>query len=223
MQYTTKRQIWAVRHGLRMDFLDKQWINTAERYYDSPLHADGKIQAEETGCRLGGEKIDYIFASPFLRTLQTANIIAKRLKMKFYAEAGFSEWLKEVDFPGQPLVGKKAVLEEDFTQWDRNYRSLGQAIYPEDHHLLDGRIAKTTERIFNNFPGNILIISHASPIDALFKYCINEYPGEFQTMCAISCFEHTSNGWNLAIDRDMSHLSIKDMRNREFYKEFFPE
>jgi broad specificity phosphatase PhoE len=42
------------------------------------------------------EKIAHIFASPFLRTVQTANAVAEMLNLPIKLETGLSEWLNPV-------------------------------------------------------------------------------------------------------------------------------
>ena len=69
--------VWIARHANRLDFVYPDWFLTAKRRYDPPLSDDGMIQAQQLAKRLKGKKITHIFASPFLRTIQTANAIAE--------------------------------------------------------------------------------------------------------------------------------------------------
>lgn len=48
--------VWIARHGNRLDFVNPEWFNTAERPYDPPLSEDGIVQAKQLGQRLVGEK-----------------------------------------------------------------------------------------------------------------------------------------------------------------------
>lgn len=38
--------VWIARHGIRLDFVNPGWLETAERFYDSPLSLDGFKQAQ---------------------------------------------------------------------------------------------------------------------------------------------------------------------------------
>jgi hypothetical protein len=38
--------VWIARHGNRLDFVNPEWFNTAERPYDPPLSEDGIEQAD---------------------------------------------------------------------------------------------------------------------------------------------------------------------------------
>lgn len=87
-----RQTVWIARHGNRLDFINPEWFNTATRRYDPPLSEDGLIQAAELGQRLKSENIKHLFASPFLRTIQTANEVAQIMNLEMKLEAGLSEW-----------------------------------------------------------------------------------------------------------------------------------
>ena len=40
--------IFMVRHGLKIDFEDKNWVNVAENAHDPSLSQNGIVQANET-------------------------------------------------------------------------------------------------------------------------------------------------------------------------------
>ena len=73
--------IWICRHGNRIDFVDPSWQGT-----DPYLADDGIVQAKETGIRLREEGIQHIFASPFLRTIETAHHIAEAVDLSVKIE-----------------------------------------------------------------------------------------------------------------------------------------
>ena len=83
-----QQTIWLCRHGTRADFVDPSWIGD-----NPPLSGDGVRQAIETGARLKDETINHLFASPFLRTLETAHYIAEAINLEIKVEYGASEWL----------------------------------------------------------------------------------------------------------------------------------
>ena len=222
MKLTEKRKdkiLWVVRHGLRIDFTTPGWTDTAENPYNPPLDSKGLMQAEETAERLKNEKIDHIFVSPFIRTLQTASAIAEKKGMKFNVETGFSEWLKDSEFSYMPDLYSIEYLSKKFPLINQDYKSMSSTSYPETRDDLDGRTEDALEKIFDKYDGSILVISHGSPIKSIYKSLINIFPEDYQPMCSVSMFKCNSNGWNLEIDSDSSHLSIPDVTKRAFYAE----
>ena len=96
----TRGIIWITRHGEREDLADLDWINKPHRSDDdTPLADKGRVQAQELAERLRMEHIDHIFASPFDRCVNTAQIISslREVPMNIKLEPGICEVL--YDFP----------------------------------------------------------------------------------------------------------------------------
>lgn len=89
-------RIYVVRHGEREDFVDPNWSDTHERYFDPPLSAHGFDQAEEVSKFFADKKIDMIFSSPLARAIQTAIPTANALGMKIHIEYGLNEFYSPV-------------------------------------------------------------------------------------------------------------------------------
>ena len=87
--------VWIVRHGERIDVVEPEWLSTAERPHDPPLTEYGRQQAAVTGAHLAarGDRVDFVYTSPFLRCVQTAAAIAKHLDAPLRVEPGLCEWL----------------------------------------------------------------------------------------------------------------------------------
>lgn len=211
--------LWVVRHGYRIDFSDPHWRDTAENPYNPPLAPVGFEQAVETAERLKDEKIDYIIASPFLRTVQTANIIAERIGKKVVLEDGLSEWLTLKDFDYRPKLEKPEVLAGVYSSINLEYKSMVSPAYPEDSASLDNRINRVINKIIEKYGSNILLISHGSPIRSIFKTLVKYDGEEFPSMCSISKFNHRSGTWDLEMEDYSEHLTHPDTTRKVFYRE----
>ncbi|KAK0423213.1 hypothetical protein QR680_008029 [Steinernema hermaphroditum] len=203
------RTIWVVRHGERVDNVDKEWRLTAPRgaWDDPPLTPRGLRQAQECGIRLADERIDHVITSPFLRCLQTTTeILKQRWKpMKMHVEPGFGEQMDVCQFPAGYLPLHAA--QEQFPLIDAGYKPIvKQAQSPEDD--CTPRVRKTLDGLLSRFNGNLLIVSHGSPIGATHTVLTGRYfyPGQ----CTISAFQKDDPSLAL-FDRvlagDSSHLS----------------
>jgi len=86
---------WIVRHGERIDVVEPDWLQTTSRPHDPPLTEHGGQQAAATGAHLQqlGDRVDYVYTSPFLRCVQTAALIAKSIGVPLRVEPGLCEWL----------------------------------------------------------------------------------------------------------------------------------
>ena len=216
---SSEKSIWVVRHGFRIDFTTPGWAETAENPYNPPLDPVGLKQAEETAERLVNEDIQYIFASPFYRTLQTASKIAEKKGLKFNIEPGFSEWLKSEEFTYMPDLYSSEDLLKDFPLINTDYQAMGSAEYPESRSDLDERTEKVLKKITDKYKSNILIISHGSPIKSIYKALTSIVPEDYQPMCSVTKFCYNSGCWTPDIDADSSHLTSPDTTHRAFYRE----
>lgn len=89
-----------IRHGDRLDYADKTWCGKARSAgtwdRDPPLSSLGHKQAREAAEWIkdytrGGEDVNYVLASPYLRVLQTASYTADALKKSICIENGLGE------------------------------------------------------------------------------------------------------------------------------------
>jgi len=175
------RSIWIVRHGERVDNVDPLWRQNAPRgAWDDPiLTPRGHQQAREVGAQLAKAKepIDYVFCSPFTRTIQTATGILDALEASgsklyskigvppIFVEPGFCESLHVCQQTPGHLTMKE--LATQFPRIDQNYKPYHTKHYPETTSMCcQRRITDTISQILQNYLGNILIVSHGSPIAA---------------------------------------------------------
>ena len=181
-----------VRHGIRADFIDKGWAaaNPGCRC-DPPLSAEGYQQARETG-RFLAERVSAsveVFASPFLRTLQTASLIASELNsalsltLSVKPEHGLGEWFTvhnlKGDPPSSPLFlprGHGELREEDSgcLLVDRGYQEVVTA---EETRPLES-LSHLHARAFKCLTGlsarfqhvdNLVLVTHAATFLATLR------------------------------------------------------
>ncbi|KHJ48323.1 phosphoglycerate mutase family protein [Trichuris suis] len=164
--------IWCLRHAERQDYVDASWARTAVSPDDSPLAAKGHVQAFEAARRLQNEKIHYIFSSPFLRCVQTANYVADATGLTIKIEHGLSEVLN-VFPPGHKRIDE---LKKEFPNVDRSYTSF---VIPDaaEHNDFDcfGRVGMAVSKIVENYTSDpdsvsILLVGHGASIAGVIKH-----------------------------------------------------
>lgn len=157
--------VWIARHANRLDFVNPDWFLTAERRYDPPLSDDGMVQAQQLAKRFKGENIGHIFASPFLRTVQTANAVAEMLNLPIKLETGLSEWLNPVWMTEEPERLSTPALAKLFPRIDTSYTSRIAAKYPETHEKVRERSGQTARCLATEFfPEDILLVAHGASV-----------------------------------------------------------
>ncbi len=202
--------IWIARHANRLDFVNPDWFLTAERRYDPPLSEDGFIQAKQLAKRLKKEKIAHIFASPFLRTVQTANAVAEVLDLPIKLETGLSEWLNPAWMTEEPERLSLPALAELFPRIDTSYTPRIAAKYPETQPQVRARSGQTARCLATEYsPDNILLVGHgASVLGAAMGLVGDIAVTEVKaSLCSLVKVVRQNPEWFLELKGDTSHLT----------------
>ena len=202
--------IWIARHANRLDFVNPDWFLTAERRYDPPLSDDGMVQAQQLANRLKTEKIDRIFASPFLRTVQTASAIAEVLDLPINLETGLSEWLNPKWMTEEPERASIKELKELYPYIDVSYTPQIAVKYPETRQQMRQRSAQTARCLATEYsPENILLIAHgASVLGAAMGFVGDLAIKEVKaSLCSLVKIVRQEPDWVLELTGDTSHLT----------------
>jgi broad specificity phosphatase PhoE len=201
--------VWIARHGNRLDFVNPDWFLTAERPYDPPLSDGGVMQAQQLGQRLKRENIAHIFASPFLRTVQTANEVAAALDLSIKVESGLSEWLNPQWMPSMPQKLPLEVLHEQYPRIDLSYTSRVIAEYPETGEKALLRSGETAKRLVDEFSQDILLVGHGASVIGTSMGLIGgtTQPEINATLCCLVKIVRQDREWIMELNGDTSHLS----------------
>ena len=200
--------VWIARHANRLDFVRPEWFNTAELPYDPPLSDDGLVQAKQLALRLRGVGIAHIFASPFLRTVQTASQVAEILDLPVKLESGLSEFLNPDWFPAMPERLSFDTLAKQFPRIDRNYVPRVVPEYPETDRECLGRAGETARRLAAEFPEDILLVGHgASVIGTAMGLVAGIAETDIRAaLCCLVKVRRDEEQWRLELNGDTSHL-----------------
>ena len=206
--------VWIARHGNRLDFVNPEWFNTATRRYDPPLSKDGVIQAQELGQRLKSEKIAHIFASPFLRTIQTANEVANIINLPIKLEAGLGEWHNPDWMTATPEIHPQEFLASEYPRIDWSYKSLVIPQYPENEVEVNQRTAATVQKLVAEFSEEVLLVGHGASVWGATRGLIPDSPTFKVSLCCLVKIVRNSHNWDLKVAGDTSHLSNTESKIR---------
>ncbi len=207
------QRIWIVRHGNREDFQNPGWTRTAQRPFDPALSPDGETQAQEVGHSLQSEPIDRIFASPFLRTIQTASHIADALDLPVYLEPGLGEILPTVQ--EMPALMSEEERARRFPRVDRDHRPVGRLCYPERSEDGHKRAAAAAHALVVRYPDkNLLMVTHAAPVVGIVRGLTGLQDRIFVPLCGIFTLQRADSGWRILQHSAISHLSDPETSRR---------
>lgn len=199
----TKTQIiWLCRHGNRIDMVDPTW-----KGHDPHLSEIGIEQAKDTALRLRHENIRHIFASPFLRTIQTAYYIAKVLDLTIKIENGVCEWLNPIWYSQPPEYLTHTLLNERYPRIDLKYKSIFNPQWPEETlEKSRMRCQKTANLLLEKYHSDFLVVGHAASVLGMAKGILGNDPPISAELCSLTKIIRTEDQFFLKLNGDTSHL-----------------
>jgi broad specificity phosphatase PhoE len=156
--------LWLIRHAHRLDFVQPEWFDTATYRYDPPLSIEGLDRSRSLAKQFSQVRIDKIYTSPFLRTIQTVDPLARSLQLSIQLEWGLCEWLCQDWTSGFPETNPIDELMLLYPNIDDAYQSLVIPCYPETAKELDARIAIIADKLVQSNCENILAIAHKGSV-----------------------------------------------------------
>ncbi len=199
--------VWIARHGNRIDFVNPDWFLTAEHRYDPHLSEDGHVQAKQLAHRLKGEGISHIFASPFLRTVQTANHAAEALDLSIKLEWGLCEWLNPDWMTEMPETESVSALCSRFPRIDASYKG-GVANYPETAEACLKRAGEPAKRLAAEFPDDMLLVGHGASVLGTAIGLAGGAETEINaSLCCLVKVVRQDVQWSIELNGDTSHLT----------------
>lgn len=169
MTIQLKNNFFLMRHGIAVSNIENRYSTNLEKgLIIDPLTSEGKegvlknIQLKAKEFNLGVDTI--IYASPYLRTKQTAEIVQSYLNCNII---NFDADLRERecgDFDGLIIrEGEKAPHREADTTIDSHYRNV------ESLKDMWQRMFNVIQKVDQQFQDrNIIIVSHGDPLNCLY-------------------------------------------------------
>lgn len=203
-----EQRLWIARHANREDFVDPEWAATADRPHDPGLSPDGVEQARQLGRRMATLEIDRIFASPFLRAVQTAHHVAEMADQAILLEPGLGEWQNPdwFDEPAAPLAGR--VLADRFARVDTNHTPCRHPEYPESRHGALSRLATTAHCLLEHHPREtLLFVGHGVTVLGVLHGLVDgAVPDPGCPLASLTQVERRGPDWHIAFRNDTRHL-----------------
>jgi broad specificity phosphatase PhoE len=149
---------YLVRHGQK-----------EETAGDPPLTDVGKKQAALTAEHLKGKDIRYMYASPLKRTLETADIISKELRLPVEVDYRLRERMNWGDKPGETF---EAFLEEWYkTDRDREYRPVHGDSSRDAGRRIESLMNTISQTVTK---GNVIFVTHGGVIGDFLRNISSE-------------------------------------------------
>jgi broad specificity phosphatase PhoE len=156
-------------------FILRHEDRTQDATFFSPLTSTGLENSERLVDLLKKLKINKIYSSPFVRTLQTVNPYCNKCNVKVNLEYSLSEILHPLIIPEKSYQVRLPTYMANNFNYNEKYKSLLDPInhiYPENEKNVFNRVRKFLNVLLNNKlskSDNILIVSHQVVCNELLK------------------------------------------------------
>lgn len=152
-----------IRHG------ESEYNAGLSRDYDSPLTPSGVRQAREAAKYVARNYSAVKFTglvSPYLRCLNTADIVREGTGIPFAVDPSCREWPLEV-----PAERRKvAVRRKDFPQFSWPDGDMDWSAVPHEDYM------KSLQKFVEGLPADALVVSHQTTVEQLLFLAAN--PGK---------------------------------------------
>ena len=183
--------IYIIRHGQT----ELNHAQVLQGRSDHPLNENGRIQAKEASVMLHrhGIHFDYVFASPLIRAVQTAEIVALDKNPVLDVR------LIEMDYgpyEGADLQNPSPELQLFFSDFIHNPA-------PEGMEQLSEVIKRTGAFLeeIRNIDGNVLISTHAIAMKGMLEYLTPDAHGSYWSKyignCAIYFIDNSDGQFSI--------------------------
>lgn len=167
--------IYIIRHGKT----DQNQANVLQGRSNYPLNKVGKKEAEIAAEKLKKVKFSYVFSSPLIRAIQTAEIVAGNVNPII------DDRLIEMDYgpyEGADLSNPSKELKHFFSDFVHN--PVPNGMEPLSSIVL--RVGKFLDEI-KGLQGNILIATHAIAMKGILEYLTPESKGTYWSKYIGNC------------------------------------
>jgi probable phosphoglycerate mutase len=168
-------RVFLIRHGATILSAEDRFAGAT----NVPLSDEGRQQASRLAARLQDEPISAVYASPMLRTVETAQILAEPHGL----EAQQREGLREISHGHWEQMTRQEVEErfpEEASEWDKDPYTFAPA-GGESGLAVTARALPTLIELVRAHPaGNILVVSHKATIRLLLSSLLGFDPRRYR-------------------------------------------
>ncbi len=200
--------VWVVRHGQRRDTVDPDFHTYADRIHDPDLTELGRWQAWRCGWYFCEQDIafDAVYASPFLRTVQTADELCRETDHTFRCEPGLGEHRNAEWFDSDPETATDAQLAEWFETIRFDHEPLVVPVFPETHTEAEARAGETARMLVEQSEGTVLMVGHGLTVGGVVHGLVGSTDGVDAPLCGLTRLEKRNGAWALEFSGKVDHL-----------------
>ena len=156
-----------------------------------------------------GASFDAVYASPFLRAVETADEVCRELDATFELEPGLGEYRNAEWFDREPETLPENGLRARFETVRVGRDSHVVPAFPETRDEASARIATTARRLAEESSGPVLLVGHGITVAGVVEGLISPDAEIDAPLCGVTRLVAGVDGaWELDYTGDTSHLDV---------------
>jgi len=168
-------RVFLIRHGATVFSAEDRFAGET----DIELSDEGREQARKLAERLGTEKIAAVYASPLVRTLETARIVAKPHNLAVVRRDG----LREISHGRWEQMTRQEVEEkfpEEAAAWEEDPYTFAPAGGESGLAVTARALPALVEIVRTHHDENVIIVSHKATIRLLLSSLLGFDPRRYR-------------------------------------------
>lgn len=168
-------RVFLIRHGATVLTVEDRFAGET----DVLLSDEGRQQARRLATRLQGESIAAIYASPMLRTIETARLLAEPHRLEVEQRDGLRE-ISHGHWEQKTRREVEAQFPEEAAEWEKDPYTFAPA-GGESGLAVTARALPTLIALVRAHPGrNIAVVSHKATIRLLLSSLLGFDPRRYR-------------------------------------------
>ena len=178
---------------------------------DIPLSDVGLSQARALAAVLGNEPFSAVYSSDLMRTRQTAQPTADRLRLPVFADEDLRERHYGA-FQGMTYAEAKQRMPADYARFKARDPDFAFAS-GESLARFDERALACVDSLVRKHPGeNLLVFTHGGVLETIYRHATGRRLSTARDFelpnAAINRIEVDVQGWRVGTWADIAHLSV---------------
>ena len=168
-------RVFLVRHGATVFSAEDRFAGET----DIELSDEGREQARKLAERLGTEKIAAVYASPLVRTLETARIVAKPHNLSVVRRDGLRE-ISHGRWEQMTRQEVEAKFPEEAAAWEEDPYTFAPAGGESGLAVTARALPALVEIVRTHHDENVIIVSHKATIRLLLSSLLGFDPRRYR-------------------------------------------
>jgi broad specificity phosphatase PhoE len=202
-------RVFLIRHGATVLSAEDRFAGAT----NVPLSDEGRQQAARLSARLRNEAITAVYASPMIRTIETAQILAEPHRLEVQQREGLRE-ISHGHWEQMTRMEVEKQYPEEAAEWEKDPYTFAPVGGESGLAVTARALPALIELVRAHAGGNILVISHKATIRLLLSTLMGFDPRRYRDN-----LDQSPAALNIVDFKDMTRVRLTLFNDTSHYAE----